>query len=727
MRRPFSIKVILFLLLVVASAGCHPTQPFFYQEDGDLSHYLDKATQVENPDVFTASLAEVENTMAPLTLTNTDFNEFVEYTLEDTVHIALQNSKVIRTLASVRQFGQQGVTGTGAGRGETTFYDPAILSSDPQNGVEAALSAFDAELAITNPLSGGLYERNVRPQNNVFFGNVIKQENGGLRTELRKRTATGATFNLITENTYSQTNAAFRALSNTWESNLLLQWRQPLLRGRGTQVNRVPVVLARINEDISIATVESSVRNLVMDIERTYWDLAVSYRILEATKAIRDSAHRVWQSEYVRYAQGAEAVVVEAPAREQFFFFQSQTEQALRDLLSSENNIRYLMGLTSSDGRVIRPSDPPATARVEFDWREVHAESIARTAELRQQRWLIKQRELDLITARNRLLPQFDLISDYGWYGIGSDLIHGDGNNEQFPHPNSGAVNELLGGDYQEVRVRMEFLHRIGMRQELANLRNSQLQLAREKARLEDLELYQSHQLTTAIRDADANYELAQTNFNRWTAANQELEARQTLIEKGAARFDLNMLDAQRRWYQALVDFLRALGEYNKSLAFVHFQKGSLLDHNSITLAEGPWAQKAYWDAVERARERDASYYLDYGWTRPRVVSQGPVSQITGVTGEIIDANPTKSGTRPDEQPTPATPPSNTPEAGPVTRSDDGSPPDLAKGAARMDSFDWGELNALMKKATTSNESRVQPASHEDEVESKPVSSKTKR
>ncbi len=41
--------------------------------------------------------------------------------------------------------------------------------------------------------------------------------------------------------------------------------------------------------------------------------------------------------------------------------------------------------------------------------------------------------------------------------------------------------------------------------------------------------------------------------------------------------------------------------------------KGSLLEYNSIALAEGEWSEKAYWDATERARERDAAVYFDYG------------------------------------------------------------------------------------------------------------------
>ena len=40
-------------------------------------------------------------------------------------------------------------------------------------------------------------------------------------------------------------------------------------------------------------------------------------------------------------------------------------------------------------------------------------------------------------------------------------------------------------------------------------------------------------------------------------------------------------------------------------------------------LQEGPWPAKAYYDALSLARQRDASYYFDYGYSRPRVISQG--------------------------------------------------------------------------------------------------------
>ena len=59
----------------------------------------------------------------------------------------------------------------------------------------------------------------------------------------------------------------------------------------------------------------------------------------------------------------------------------------------------------------------------------------------------------------------------------------------------------------------------------------------------------------------------------------------------------------------------------------VHYRKGSLLDYDGVYLAEGPWPGKAYFDALRQARKRDAGLYMDYGYTRPNVVSQGPVQQ----------------------------------------------------------------------------------------------------
>ena len=69
----------------------------------------------------------------------------------------------------------------------------------------------------------------------------------------------------------------------------------------------------------------------------------------------------------------------------------------------------------------------------------------------------------------------------------------------------------------------------------------------------------------------------------------------------------------QRRRADAESAYYRAIVDYNRSIAQLHFRKGSLLEYNGVFLAEGPWPGKAYFDSYRRARQRDASLFLDYG------------------------------------------------------------------------------------------------------------------
>jgi hypothetical protein len=160
-------------------------------------------------------------------------------------------------------------------------------------------------------------------------------------------------------------------------------------------------------------------------------------------------------------------------------------------------------------------------------------------------------------------------------------------------------------------------------------VRHHELLIARDRAILQDLELEISHQLGDTIREVDNSYGLSQTNFNRRVASEKEVQAVDAAYKADRVTLDL-LLDAQRRRAEAESAYYRSLIDYNKAIMNVHYRKGSLLDYNGVYLAEGPWPGKAYFDALREARKRDASMYLDYGFTRPNVISQGPYQQLTG-------------------------------------------------------------------------------------------------
>ena len=641
-RRYIFIKsaCISALLLTAMLLGCTPSRPHYLREPGELRTYVDSQIKIEYPDVQTESLDEVTNTKSPITLSKPNFDKPWDLTLQEAVQTALRNSKVIRNLGSVTPFGfADGLSGRTAGA--TTVYDPAIFETDPRTGVQAALSEFDAQFTTSM-----FWQKTDRPQNvsTNDFGFVpfnYQQDLGQIDLGLTKKAATGTQFSLRNQTIYDKNNRGFgRALPSDWYTAIEGEVSHPLLRGNGTMVNRIPLLLARINTDVSVAMFESAVRNMVLDIENTYWDLYTAYRNLEAAKIARDSAQVTWKIAYEKMVGGIETAQAEAQAQEQYFFFQAQVETAWNDLLRAEQSMRWLMGLSPTDGRVIRPSDEPAQAKVVFDWQQSHEEALIRSVELRQQKWSIKRRELELKLARHNTLPQVNLVTMYRWLGYGDQLL-GNRNGLDFVAPDSNAVEGLTSGNYQEFRVGIDIRPpKFGARAELAALRNAELNLKRDVARLEDMELNTSHLLTTAMKTLDYTHRQAQLHYNRWAISKKEVDSAVALYRGGKTTLE-QVLQSQRRHAQAQTDYYRALGSYSKAIAEVHYRKGSLLGYNDIHLSEGQWPDKAYDDAMERARQRDAGRYMDYGFTRPAIISNG--TMIEQPTDSADKADQTES------------------------------------------------------------------------------------
>ncbi len=675
------------------AGGCAPRQPFYFFEDGDLSHYVGAIQKLEYPDTCQEPLAEAAGAVEPVTLSNPGYDSVWELSLEEAIRTALENGKVLRNLGGRfasfggprPQTGEPPVSLLTSPPQTPTVYDPAITETEPFRGVESALALFDAQLS-----SSLTWERINRPQNfnsgtgAQIFPQNLQGETGNWTSGISKRTATGASWGFSNQTLFDNNNSPIREVPSTWTTNYDFTFSQPLLQGAGVTYNRIAgpdafdniygrpffrgVLLARVNADIALADFEAGVRNLVSDTEQSYWELYFSYRNLEARKAGRDSSLEAWRKVHALMVEGSRGGErdKEAQAREQYFFFRSEVEQALTDVYRCENRLRYMMGISASDGRLIRPSDEPTTARLAFDWQQSLVEALSRSAELRKQKWVIRQRELELTAAKNLILPRLDLVGRWRFLGMGQDLLNQryDPYNADNADPLAGtdAYSTLFSGQFQEWQAGAQFLMPLGFRRELATVRHHQLQLARERARLQDEELEASHALVEAVRNVDTNFALAQTNFNRRVAAERQVDAVQAAYDAGQVTLD-QLLDAQRRRAEAESSYYRALVDYNRSISQLHYRKGSLLEYNGVFLAEGPWPGKAYFDAHRRARQRDASLYLDYGHSRPGVFSRGAITQnfeSIGADARAVQLPPRDPATREDE-PQPATAPADRP------------------------------------------------------------------
>ncbi len=652
-----------FCVLAVFLTGCHPTQPFFFNEDGDLDHYIGRATQIEVPNTDVPSLAEVEFAQPPLTIENPDFENVWELSLDEAVRIALSNSKVQRSLGIRVNLPGQLVRASENvlvnPDGTQTMYNPALFETNAFGfggaaiGPEAALAAFDADLTASMT-----WLKNDDP-NNVGVVNLGRrlatvQDQGTFQAGIQKASATGDVFSFSNVTTYDQSNidAQFRPFPSEWRTQWTAEVRHPLLQGRGVDYNRIAgpfspragvgtrgfdgVLLARIDVDRSLNDLEASVRNLVSEVESVYWELYCAYQRLDAEKQGLASAQGIWKLDKARKDVGEGQVGDEERSREQYFSFQARVEQAKTDLFHWENRLRYLLGLAATDGRLIRPIEEPIRAKVVFDWYDVLGEALGRSVELRKQKWQIKRRELELVAAKNHLMPRLDFVGRYRWQGFGDRLIdpgdrfisNGNPAVDSFRRRFDNAFGNLVSGKHQEWEMLLELNLPVGFRQELAAMRHSQLLLSRDKAVLKEQELELSHRLAEDVRDLDNWFRLIQTYLNQRVASEAQVR-KFSERHKSGQESNERLLDSQVRLAQADTQYYTAVCAYTKAIAQIHLHKGSNLDAHNVYLAEGPWPGKAYFDAVRLARQRDASIYMNYVTTRGGIVSRGPYIQQT--------------------------------------------------------------------------------------------------
>ena len=272
----------------VLATGCTPNRQFSFHDSWNRapSYHTSPATQIEYPNVKSCLEPEVANAPEPFRLENPADLPAREMLLDEAIHMALNNGEILRSLnASVVQVNPLGLQ---------SKYSPAIAESDPNGGVEAALSAFDAQVA-----SRLFWQVDDRPNNiaiNPILSNfqraTFQQTGANFNYEISKRTATGASFAARHNIAYDLPNTPNRLFSSGFSGWFEAEYRQPLMRGAGVDYNRIAgpgspngqyrgVLIARINTDISLTDFEKGIITYINDVECDYWELYLDYNNLQ--------------------------------------------------------------------------------------------------------------------------------------------------------------------------------------------------------------------------------------------------------------------------------------------------------------------------------------------------------------------------------------------------------------------------------------------------------------
>ena len=619
--------------------GCATSEPELkYLGDKQMSYYKQAATTIDYPVADTQPNPEATFAKRPRTVTDRDKDEVWEVSLTQAIQLAIQNNSMIRTRADNRAASAI----LSAGDRAQSAFDPSIQETGVLfggRGVAAALAAFDATL--TSSMTWG---RNELPQNNRISGGGIGEgaalvtETGVFSSQIAKPFANGGSFSLNHQVNYLGNNLPSGALptdvqlfSSAYTGNVSAQYTHPLLAGSGTEFTRIAgpigqsfggisgvsqgVVIARINQDLSLADFEAGVITMLKDIEDLYWELYLRYREYDTAVSARNSALQSWREAHRILEAGGKAGFKpsdEAQARDFYFQTRAATENALSNVYSAEVVLRRILGLSVNDGRILRPRDEPTTAQFLPSWEASLTEALTQRVELRKQKWTIKSLDLQLCAAESLTQPNLNFVSGYQVNGLGDNLLGNSSLNPNFPN----VYNSITGGQYTGWNLGFNFNMPLGFRAAHTQVRNIELRLAKAREQLSAQEMEISHEIAQDFQNLAVQYTTAQSNFNRYRAAQQRVQLFKAEVEAGTKTFDV-LLRALSSQAEAEVAYFRSLTEYNKAITALHYHKGTLLPHDQIWLSESEWTPDAYKSAVREAWARTHAFDATHLDTEP--------------------------------------------------------------------------------------------------------------
>lgn len=623
------------LCLSILASGCSTTQKVASRDlqwaDGEkpTQWYKDHNTAIEHPLIDTETAEAVQVTEEPRSLQRRVDDEVREMTLDDAILLALQNNKVVETTQLAGVGATFVLSNPDAVR---SVYDSAIQETGVlfgRRGMEAALADFDTRFSTS--MNWGRTAQG----SHALAPTILGQDTGAFRSGFDKSMASGGAVSVYHNWNYLGNGIGTPLYPSSYSGTLGAEVRQPLLAGAGTEFTRVAgptrpgfgaiagvsqgVVIARINQDITLADFEIAVRNGVRAIEDYYWDLYLAYRNYDNAVSFHESSFETWRVAQAKMEIGTLKEAEELQARDEFYRTRSLVETGLNQVYRRESDLRRALGLPMNDGTVLRPSLEPTKVEFKPDWESCLTNGLTRRVELRRQKWQVKSLQLQLNAARSLVRPQLDVVGNYGVNGFGDKLLSQNG---------SSGYGSMTGDNLDTWTMGVEMSMPIGFRQARSQVKNYELQIAKANALLEAQERSVAHDIAISIQDVSVGWAAAQSNLNRLRAAERRVELLKVEVDSGTAIVDVvvraqsSMAEAERAYYEQLVS-------YNKAITYLNLATGTLLEVNNIHLAEGSWTGEAYEDAKLRADARTHAKDAPNLETMPReFASPSPTTSV---------------------------------------------------------------------------------------------------
>jgi outer membrane protein len=436
-----------------------------------------------------------------------------------------------------------------------------------------------------NFIFSGAPPGSVGPHNEGVFGQAT----------LSELLPTGGVVTLGTTIGRDTTDNIFTLLTPSYSTFVGIDLRQPILQNREIDPQRRLILVAKLERDRSISSMQAVVADTVAAVERAYWSLVAAERdVLVRAESVRlaqiqetDTKARIEAGD----VSESDIAVPQAEIERRRVDLYAARESAQRAALELKTLILDDPADPLWDA-VLKPTDAAETTIRPLDVPSQLAAAPGRRPEVAEAEADLERRDVDSRAAKNRVLPRLDLVASYGRYGLAGAV---NPNLATFPGFPVVIPPEIIGGlgrsygtigdnEFPDATVGFTFSIPIGNRSAKADVAAAEA----ERRQAAVVVARQKQKVGVEVRTAALAVETAAQSIE---AARAGLRAARTQLEAENVRFAAGLtsnyfvLTRQNELAEAARTETAALTGYRKALADYARASGTLLSERHIEFA----------------------------------------------------------------------------------------------------------------------------------------------
>lgn len=397
-----------------------------------------------------------------------------------------------------------------------------------------------------------------------------------LRTGIRKPLTTGGQISVEGRlNRQREDPSLFEPINVFYESDVLFQLQQPLLRNFGTDVNTARIRLAQNAQRREVQNLKQTILDRVLEVEQAYWQLLLAKRELQIQRQLLERT--IEDRDRLKAREGFDVSPVRLTEANSFVERRRSTViRARQDLRRRSDALKRLINAPSlplAGETLVLPVETPIEEPIDYNLIDSITTALQKRPALKQALYEIKDASIRQRVADNQRLPQLDLNATVGFNGLALD----DGGAAFEDLENRNFIDYVVGGSFE---------YPIGNRGPEAEFTQRRLERRQAVLAYRDQAQQVVLDIKNALREMVQAYELMGSTRAARRAAADSLRAIEEQEQAGAAltpEFLLDLkLDTQRRLAEAQIAEVEAQVNYNIAIAEFYRAMGTLLDRNGI-------------------------------------------------------------------------------------------------------------------------------------------------